>query len=431
MLFPGSKTTCATWADSFGRAICFSRVLPDCDCGSVTWENQFCRSLKCGEEDFECLSTVGLIYRGVHYIYACMCTVSHVHTYVYIYIYIWYTVSNPLIFVMKSCLSRSTPFVFVFVHQLIESWCFTRPWEISKTSETPKTKNRHGNNMETTDIKHPWAWNDVKRRETAGAWPESVRTRPIECKAIGQCTWSVRDSACDKALRRTRNWRNDVKLQEHDLSRCEPGLSNAKQLANAPGPWGIVHVTRLWEEREIGETTWNAVKLQEHDLSRCEPGLSSAKQLANAPDPWGIVHLTRLWEGREIGEGEQTEQANGPMERHRSIGEREQTWNASATQRDRSCQRRSFSVSIWDVHWFSVRLCEEVLCQRFGRAVANWNSGWNSWSLANLDIVTDVTIPVFQSLWSQRPNKLVWGQANLWLQFQRQRSDRGLHFFEV
>ena len=166
---------------SFGRAICFSRVLPDCDCGSVTWENQFCRSLKCGEEDFECLSTFGLIYRGVHYIYACMCTVSHVHTCVYISIYIWCTVSNPLILVMKSCLSRSTPFVFVSVHQLVESWCFTHPWEISKTSETPKTKNRHGNNMETTDIKHPWAWNDVKRRETAGTWPESVRTRPIEC----------------------------------------------------------------------------------------------------------------------------------------------------------------------------------------------------------------------------------------------------------
>ena len=132
------------------------------------------------------------------YVYCISCT------YVCIYIYIWYTVSNPLIFVMKSCLSRSTPFVFVFVHQLIESWCFTHPWEISKTSETPKTKNRHGNNMETTDIKHPWAWNDVKRRETAGAWPESVRTRPIECKAIGQFTWY---SAFDKALRRTRNWR--------------------------------------------------------------------------------------------------------------------------------------------------------------------------------------------------------------------------------
>ena len=48
--------------------------------------------------------------------------------------------------------------------------------------------------------------------------------------------------------------------------------------------------------------------------------------------------------------------------------------------------------------FMSVRLCEEVLCQRFGRAVANWNSGWNSWSLANLDIVTVVTIPAFQSL---------------------------------
>lgn len=57
----------------------------------------------------------------------------------------------------------------------------------------------------------------------------------------------------------------------------------------------------------------------------------------------------------------------------------------------------SVEVSQFRFEMFIV-LCEEVLCQRFGRAVANWNSGWNSWSLANLDIVTDVTIPVFQSL---------------------------------